>query len=432
MVAPGQRHVVRRAARLRRGARHPAARLRPRPLRRAVGVLRRGGGRRRRPGHLARPGRDAGARRAAPAQERPTRHRPRRTDARTRQQGRDRSTAGSARTGGAWCSRRRTPVGCCTSTASCSTCRSTTESDDGGALDFGQGVAYLAIQKAEVYEPPVWPPAPGTAGHAAAPGLRGRRPRRRHRARDRARARRWRSSSRRTTCGCCSTRRVIRSASTTLSQLRLDVGAGARLPVLAGVGGVEQRRLGQQVAQHRGAAGAEQVVGDVGVLAAHVGGVLRVALGTRRQDGQVGVGERAAVRVVVGRAVALGEPDQPGHLVGHGPAGEGVERPTARSVPRRRPGRRTRRRGTTRPASPACRRSPRRLAPARRCGRGPRPGGGCRGSRGRWRTPPAARRGPRSGPSPSGHRDSRPVTSAAAGWSRRSGSRAGSARSGSS
>jgi catechol 2,3-dioxygenase-like lactoylglutathione lyase family enzyme len=38
------------------------------------------------------------------------------------------------------------------------------EDDDGGALDFGQGVAYLAIQKAEVYEPPVWPPAPGTQG----------------------------------------------------------------------------------------------------------------------------------------------------------------------------------------------------------------------------------------------------------------------------
>ena len=36
--------------------------------------------------------------------------------------------------------------------------------DDGGALDFGQGVAYLAIQKAEVYEPPVWPPAEGTQG----------------------------------------------------------------------------------------------------------------------------------------------------------------------------------------------------------------------------------------------------------------------------
>ena len=38
------------------------------------------------------------------------------------------------------------------------------ESEDGGALDFGQGVAYLAIQKAEVYEPPVWPPEPGRPG----------------------------------------------------------------------------------------------------------------------------------------------------------------------------------------------------------------------------------------------------------------------------
>jgi hypothetical protein len=38
------------------------------------------------------------------------------------------------------------------------------QSDDGGSLDFGQGVAYLAIQKAEVYEPPVWPLNPGQQG----------------------------------------------------------------------------------------------------------------------------------------------------------------------------------------------------------------------------------------------------------------------------
>jgi hypothetical protein len=36
--------------------------------------------------------------------------------------------------------------------------------DGGGALDFGQGVGYLAVQKAEVYEPPVWPPEPGKQG----------------------------------------------------------------------------------------------------------------------------------------------------------------------------------------------------------------------------------------------------------------------------
>jgi hypothetical protein len=35
---------------------------------------------------------------------------------------------------------------------------------DGGALDLGEGVGYLAVQKAEVYEPPVWPPEPGKAG----------------------------------------------------------------------------------------------------------------------------------------------------------------------------------------------------------------------------------------------------------------------------
>jgi hypothetical protein len=39
-----------------------------------------------------------------------------------------------------------------------------TESDDGGALDMGEGVAYLAIQRAEVYEPPVWPLEPGQQG----------------------------------------------------------------------------------------------------------------------------------------------------------------------------------------------------------------------------------------------------------------------------
>ena len=34
----------------------------------------------------------------------------------------------------------------------------------GGSLDFGQGVGYLAVQKAEVYEPPVWPAEPGKQG----------------------------------------------------------------------------------------------------------------------------------------------------------------------------------------------------------------------------------------------------------------------------
>lgn len=35
------------------------------------------------------------------------------------------------------------------------------ESEEGGALDFNEGVAYLAVQRASVYEPPVWPPEPG-------------------------------------------------------------------------------------------------------------------------------------------------------------------------------------------------------------------------------------------------------------------------------
>jgi hypothetical protein len=36
--------------------------------------------------------------------------------------------------------------------------------DGGGALDFGEGVGFVAVQKAEVYEPPVWPPEPGKQG----------------------------------------------------------------------------------------------------------------------------------------------------------------------------------------------------------------------------------------------------------------------------
>jgi hypothetical protein len=35
---------------------------------------------------------------------------------------------------------------------------------DGGSLDLGEGVAYLAVQRADVYEPPVWPPEPGRPG----------------------------------------------------------------------------------------------------------------------------------------------------------------------------------------------------------------------------------------------------------------------------
>jgi glyoxalase superfamily protein len=38
------------------------------------------------------------------------------------------------------------------------------EDEGGGALDFGEGVAYLSVQRAEVYEPPVWPPEPGKPG----------------------------------------------------------------------------------------------------------------------------------------------------------------------------------------------------------------------------------------------------------------------------
>jgi hypothetical protein len=36
--------------------------------------------------------------------------------------------------------------------------------DEGGSLDFGEGVGYLAVQRAESYQRPVWPPEPGTQG----------------------------------------------------------------------------------------------------------------------------------------------------------------------------------------------------------------------------------------------------------------------------
>jgi len=36
--------------------------------------------------------------------------------------------------------------------------------DDGGSLDFGQGVGSFTVQRAEVYETPVWPPEPGKQG----------------------------------------------------------------------------------------------------------------------------------------------------------------------------------------------------------------------------------------------------------------------------
>jgi catechol 2,3-dioxygenase-like lactoylglutathione lyase family enzyme len=36
--------------------------------------------------------------------------------------------------------------------------------DSGGDLDFGEGVGSFAVQRAEVYEPPVWPPETGKQG----------------------------------------------------------------------------------------------------------------------------------------------------------------------------------------------------------------------------------------------------------------------------
>ena len=171
-----------------------------------------------------------------------------------------------------------------------------TESEEGGSIDFQEGVVGLSVQKAEVYEPPVWPPEPGKQGMqlhleievtdlAAASSTPSSSERRRRNTSPRRRAGDARSG-----------RPPVLPLH--LSELRLDVGAGGGLPVLAGVGGVEQRRLGEQVAQDGRAAGGEQVVGDVGVLAADIGDVLGIALGCGGQDRQVGVGEDAAVRVV--------------------------------------------------------------------------------------------------------------------------------------
>ena len=38
------------------------------------------------------------------------------------------------------------------------------EDESGGSLDLLEGVAYLAVQKSDVYEPPVWPPESGKQG----------------------------------------------------------------------------------------------------------------------------------------------------------------------------------------------------------------------------------------------------------------------------
>ena len=38
------------------------------------------------------------------------------------------------------------------------------ETETGGSLDLLEGVASLGVQKAEVYEPPVWPPEHGRPG----------------------------------------------------------------------------------------------------------------------------------------------------------------------------------------------------------------------------------------------------------------------------
>ena len=112
-------------------------------------------------------------------------------------------------------SRRPIPMLCWRSGRRSWTCRSGARSTSRVARSTSaRAWALSRVQKAEVYEPPVWPPEPGTSGDAAAPRGRGLRPRGRGRARASSSARPWRRTSRRTTYGCCSTPPGIPSAST--------------------------------------------------------------------------------------------------------------------------------------------------------------------------------------------------------------------------
>ena len=71
--------------------------------------------------------------------------------------------------------------------ATCSTCRSTTSRDDGGLPRLRPGGRLPGHPEGRGLRAARLASGSGQAGHAAAPGLRGRRPGRRHRARDRAR-----------------------------------------------------------------------------------------------------------------------------------------------------------------------------------------------------------------------------------------------------
>ena len=56
------------------------------------------------------------------------------------------------------------PAVCCASGRRCSGVPIYDIDDNGGSLDFGEGVGSFTVQRAEVYEPPVWPPEPGKQG----------------------------------------------------------------------------------------------------------------------------------------------------------------------------------------------------------------------------------------------------------------------------
>ena len=247
-----------------------------------------------------------------------------------------------------WCSGRRS-----------STSRSGASPESGGSLDFGEGVGSLGIQRADVYEPPVWPPEPGRPGmqlhlevevsdlaaavaHAVELGAT------------------VADSSHRTTCGSCSTPPATRSASTPdrrsgpspaprrdspsspprrfptwtaeNSHFGVTQPASSRSRFLRAADSQCSRpyavwnscprpaRSRSTAARPRGEVG----VGEVGVLAADAGDVRVVPLARRRQDPQVGVAERLPGEIVGGRVVGLGEPDQPGHLVGVRRTGQGL------------------------------------------------------------------------------------------------------------
>ena len=146
------------------------------------------------------------------------------------------------------------------------------------------------------------------ARHPAAgvPGRPLRHPRGplRHRRRRRGRSRSARREllSRLLAAGLRLRKTPARRLSRVSSAVRL-ARAGSR-PLPGGLRRAVQRGQREQVLQDGDPAGGELLVGQVPVLGAHRGGVGRVGVGRAGQDGEVGVAEHRAVRVVRARGRA--------------------------------------------------------------------------------------------------------------------------------